>query len=51
MRLDFKYSYRYKANRRLDFSCPNIPLKSTCAYIEFEKFQAKIDNEGPDSDG
>jgi len=30
---------------------PNTPLKSTCASIEFDKFKAKIDNEGPYSDG
>ena len=23
---------------------PNTPLKSTCAFIEFVKFEAKIDN-------
>ena len=27
-------------------SYPNTPLKSTCAYIEFDNFKVKIDNEG-----
>jgi len=30
---------------------PNTPLKSTCAYIEFDKFKVKIDNEGLNSFG
>ena len=32
-------------------SYPNTSLKSTRAYIEFDKFKAKIDNEGLYSDG
>jgi len=32
------------------FSYPNTPLKSTCAYTEFDKFKAKLDNEEPCSD-
>ena len=34
-----------------EISYPNTPLKSTCAYIEFDKFKAKKDNEGLYSDG
>ena len=37
---DFRHEFREK-NRY-----PNTPLKSTCAYIELDKFKAKIGNEG-----
>ena len=30
---------------------PNTLLKGTCAYIKFDKFKAKIDNEGLYVDG
>lgn len=38
----------------LQFASPNyhnISLKSTCACIEFDKFKAKVDDEGPCSGG